>query len=61
MKIHKVAKMCTGQVDAVRAQELAKLTSVVVPLQRLKIRDDSRPAENSENESKVDVCPPPQN
>ena len=59
LKIHKVAKMCTGPVDTLRAQELVKLTSAVVPLQRLKIRDDSRPAENPENESEVDVSPRP--
>ena len=47
LKMHKVAKMCTGPVDALCAQELAKLTSAVVPLQRLKIGDDGRPAENS--------------
>ena len=40
LKIHKVAKMCTGPVDALCTQELVKLTSVVVPLQRLKIQDD---------------------
>ena len=45
LKIHKVAKKRTGPVDAIHAQELAKLTSAVVPLQRLKIRDDGRPAE----------------
>ena len=61
LKIHKVAKMHTGQVDALRTQELAKLTSAVVPLQRLKIRDDGRPAENSENKPEVDVPLPPQN
>ena len=55
LKIHKVAKMCTGQVDALRAQELAKLTNVVVPPQRLKIGDDGRPAENSGNKPEVDV------
>ena len=60
LKNHKVAKMHTGQVDALHTQELAKLTSVVVPLQRLKIRDDGRPAENSENESEVDVPPTPE-
>ena len=61
LKIHKVAKMHTGQVDTLCTQEQAKLTSVVVPLQRLKIRDDGRPAENPENKSEVDVPPPPQN
>ena len=40
LKIHKVAKMCTGPTDTLRTQELIKLTSVVVPLQRLKIQDD---------------------
>ena len=59
LKIHKVAKMCMGPVDATHAQELAKLTSAVVPLQKLKIRDDGRPAENPENESEVDVPPHP--
>ena len=54
LKIHKVAKMHTGQVDTLCTQELIKLTSAVVPLQRLKIRDDGRPAENSKNESEVD-------
>ena len=59
LKIHKVAKMHTGQVDTLHTQELVKLTSVVVPLQRLKIRDDGRLAENPENESEVDVPTPP--
>ena len=40
LKIHKVAKMRTGPVDTLRSQELVKLTSAVVPLQRLKIQDD---------------------
>ena len=40
LKIHKVAKMHTGPVDTLLTQELVKLTSVVVPLQRLKIQDD---------------------
>ena len=40
LKIYKVAKMCTGQVDTLCTQELVKLTSAVVPLQRLKIQDD---------------------
>ena len=38
--MYKVAKMHTGPVDTLRTQELIKLTSVVVPLQRLKIQDD---------------------
>ena len=33
--------MRTGPVDNHHAQELAKLTSAVVPLQRLKIQDDT--------------------
>ena len=61
LKIHKVAKMHTGPVDALHTQELVKLTSVVVPLQRLKIRDDGRPAENPKNESEVDIPTLPQN
>ena len=40
LKIHKLAKMCTEPVDTLRTQELVKLTSVVVSLQRLKIQDD---------------------
>ena len=40
LKMHKVVKMYTGPVDALCTQELIKLTSVVVPLQRLKIQDD---------------------
>ena len=40
LKIHKMAKMCTGPVDTLRTLELVKLTSAVVPLQRLKIQDD---------------------
>ena len=40
LKIHKVAKMHTGPVNTLRTQELVKLTSAVVPLQRLKIQDD---------------------
>ena len=40
LKIHKVAEMHTGPVDTLRTQELVKLTSVLVPLQRLKIQDD---------------------
>ena len=40
LKIHKVAKMRTGPVDTLHTQELVKLTSAVVPLQRLKIQDD---------------------
>ena len=41
LKVYTVAKMRTGLVDTHRTQELAKLTSTVVPLQRLKIQDDT--------------------
>ena len=40
LKIHKVARMHTGPVNTLRTQELVKLTSAVVPLQRLKIQED---------------------
>ena len=40
LKTYKVAKMRTVPVDTLRTQELIKLTSAVVPLQRLKIQDD---------------------
>ena len=40
LKIHKVAKMHTGPADTLCTQELVKLTSAVVPLQRLKIQDN---------------------
>ena len=40
LKVGTVAKMRTVPVDTHRAQELAKLTNAVVPLQRLKIKDD---------------------
>ena len=59
LKTHKVAKMRMGPVDATHTQELAKLMSAMVPLQRLKIRDDGRPAENPENKSEVDIPTPP--
>ena len=41
LKVYKVAKMRTGPMNANHAPELAKLTSAVVPLQRLKIQDDT--------------------
>ena len=40
LKMHKVVKMHTGPVDTLCTQELVKLTSAVVPLQRLKIQND---------------------
>ena len=36
LKIHKVAKMCMGPMDATHAQELAKLTSLWFPCKDLK-------------------------
>ena len=40
LKVCSVAKMHTGLVDPYRTQELAKLTSAIVPLQRLQIQDN---------------------
>ena len=60
LKILKVAKMHTGPVDTYHAKELAKLTSAVVPLQRLKIRDDGMPVENPDK-SETDVPAPSRN
>ena len=55
LKVCTVAKMHTGLVDIYCAQELAKLTNAVVPLQRLKIQDDT-PIEVPK--SKPEVGPP---
>ena len=60
LKIHKVAKMRTGPVDATHAQEMAKLTSAVVPLQRLKMRDDGMPVEGPAGETETEISTPPQ-
>ena len=59
LKIHKVAKMHTGPVDTLRTQELVKLTSAVVPLQRLKIQDDSL-LEDQNKKSEAEAPAPPQ-
>ena len=40
LRVYKVAKMRTGPINTDRTPELVKLTSAVVPLQRLKIQDD---------------------
>ena len=40
LRVYKVAKMQTGPTSTDRAPELVKLTSTIVPLQRLKIQDD---------------------
>ena len=59
LKTHKVAKMHTGPVDTLRTQELIKLTSVVVPLQRLKIQDDPV-MKTQEDQSETKTPAPPQ-
>ena len=41
LNIHAVAKMCTGQAESCCAQELARLASAVVPLQKLNIQEDN--------------------
>ena len=41
LNVSTVAKMHTGPAEAYRAQELAKLASAVVPLQRLNIQKDT--------------------
>ena len=59
LKIHKVAKMRTGPVDTLRTQELVKLTSAVVPLQRLKIQDNPV-KETPESQPEVKIPAPSQ-
>ena len=59
LKVGPVAKMHTGPVGTFRTQELVKLTSAVVPLQRLKIQDDSHP-EAQKNKPEAEVPAPPQ-
>ena len=59
LKVGPVAKMHTGPVDTHRTQKLVKLTSAVVPLQRLKIQDDSLP-EAQKNKPEAEVPAPPQ-
>ena len=59
LKVSTVAKMHTGSVDNHHAQELAKLTSMVVPLQRLKIQDDTF-FEAQKNKPEAEVPAPPQ-
>ena len=58
LKIHKVAKMRTGPVDATHAQEMAKLTSAIVTLQRFKIRDDGMPVEGPAGEPETKISTP---
>ena len=52
--------MRMGPVDTTHAQEMAKLTSAVVPLQRLKIRDDGTPVEGLAGEPEAKISTPPQ-
>ena len=59
LKVATVAKMHTGPVDTHHAQELVKLTSAVVPLQRLKIQDDTL-LEVQKNKPEDKVPAPPQ-
>ena len=59
LKMHKVAKMRTGPVDTLHTQELIKLTSAVVPLQRLKIQDDPV-MKTQEDQSETKTPAPPQ-
>ena len=59
LKVGPVAKMHTRSVDTHCAQELVKLTSVVVPLQRLKIQDDSL-LEVQKNKLEAEAPAPPQ-
>ena len=59
LKVCTVAKMHTGPVKAHHAQKLAKLTSTVVPLQRLKIQDDTlMEVPKSKLEAKTPTTPP---
>ena len=60
LKIHKVAKMRTGPVDTTHAQEMAKLTSAMVPLHRLKIRDDGTLVEGPAGETETEISTQPQ-
>ena len=41
LNIHAVAKMCTRQAESCCTQELAKLASTVIPLQKLNIQEDT--------------------
>ena len=59
LKTYKVAKMCTGSVDTLCTQELIKLTSAVVPLQRLRIQDDPV-MKTQEDQSETKTIAPPQ-
>ena len=58
LKVYTVAKMHTRLVEAHHTQELAKLTSAVVPLQRLKIQDDTS-IEVSKRKLEAEASTPP--
>ena len=60
LKVGPVAKMRTGPVDTHHTQELVKLTRMVVPLQRLKIQDDSLLGEQK-SKPEAEAPAPPQN
>ena len=55
----KVAKMCTGPVDTLHTQELIKLTSAVIPLQRLRIQVGPV-MKTQEDQSETKTIAPPQ-
>ena len=59
LRTYKVVKMRTGPVDTLRTQKLIKLTSAVVPLQRLRIQDDPV-MKTQEDQSKTKTIAPPQ-
>ena len=59
LKVGPVTKMHTGQVDILCTQELVKLTSAVVPLQRLKIQENSL-LEDQKNKLEAEAPAPTQ-
>ena len=59
LKVSPVATMHTRPVDTLCTQDLVKLTSAVVPLQRLKIQDDSL-LEDQKNKPEAEAPAPPQ-
>ena len=54
-----MAKMRTGLVDTYCTQELAKLTSAIIPLQKLEIQDDTL-LEAQRNKPETEAPIPPQ-
>ena len=59
LKVGPVAKMCTGLADTHHTQELVNLTGTVVPLQRLKIQNDSL-LEDQKNKPEAEAPAPTQ-